>query len=243
MDLIERQVPNDISPTYTLVGSGRLARHLACYFDFLNIRFNSWSRRQTSELKEAVQSASHVLLAISDRAIEPFLNDHLDVLSDKTVIHFSGALSTPLAESAHPLMTFSHDLYDREKYTLIPFVLEEGRKKFDELFPGLPNPHFYIPSEQKSLYHSYCVMSGNFTNILWSEILKRSEEQLGLPTEVFLPFLKQTLENLINDPKNSLTGPLDRRDLNTIQSHLKILENSPFEAVYQSFLKLKDINL
>lgn len=79
-------------------------------------------------------------------------------------------LSTNLAESAHPLMTFPDNLYDLDVYEKIPFITERNRKSFKELFPKLNNPSFEIDPEDKILYHAYFVMSWEFHNDILEQI-------------------------------------------------------------------------
>lgn len=109
-----------------------------------------------------------ILVLIKDDEIEKFISEKKSgILQDKIFVHFSGLLSIPDAESVHPLITFGENLYDPVTYSKITFITEAGRKSFRELFPELSNPSFQIPAEHKALYHAYCVMSGNFTTILW----------------------------------------------------------------------------
>lgn len=227
--------PND-QYQYLLIGSGRTARHLQNYFRLQQISFSTWSRSQSfSELATLLEKASHVLLLISDSAIEPFFKEHL-AGSGKKVVHFSGALELPGIVSAHPLMTFSGQAYDLKTYQQIPFVLT-SKEPFSEVLPGLTNPHFQIPEEKKAFYHAMCVMSGNFTNLLWK---KMSEELvgLGLPENVFHPYLKQITQNILADSQGSLTGPIARKDLTTVKKNVLSLNDDNYQEIYRAFLKV-----
>lgn len=66
-------------PKYLIIGNGRLARHLRHYFDLLKIKTVShWDRSQPlPRLRELAVGATHILLAIKDDAIEPFIDEHL----------------------------------------------------------------------------------------------------------------------------------------------------------------------
>src|SRR5262245_33832095 len=113
-----------------LIGDGRLARHLARYFEQLGLAHSTWSRRMHAEgrctpLAALVRPDTRVLLAISDSAIEPFLAAHPDLASTVRV-HFSGRLVSPHAVGAHPLFSFAGTLYERELYERIPFVIDRG---------------------------------------------------------------------------------------------------------------------
>src|SRR4051812_46727932 len=111
---------------YGLVGDGRLAKHIARYFDLLKIPLISWSRKSQSSAVSTLKSCDVIMLAISDGAIAGFVSENSNIKKAK-LIHFSGSLSTPVAQSFLPLMTFTAgDLYDLETYENIAFVSEKG---------------------------------------------------------------------------------------------------------------------
>jgi 2-dehydropantoate 2-reductase len=210
---------------------------MARYLALLGIPFVSWSRRDASSPEGAIEGATHVLLLISDSAIEPFLRAHPLLGEGRTLVHFSGCLSTPLARSAHPLVSFAGREPGLEEYRRIPFVLETGSPGLQELLPGLPNPSFRVDPVLKPLYHALCVLSGNFTVLLWTKLFTELEAKLGVPREAALPYLHSVLENLKARPTGSLTGPLARGDWPTILSNLEALEGDPYRVVYQAFVE------
>ena len=62
--------------SYLMIGNGRLAGHLSHYFSLEKIPHRRWHRRCGSPLEEVLASATHVLVLISDDAIEPFIRRH-----------------------------------------------------------------------------------------------------------------------------------------------------------------------
>lgn len=221
-----------------------MAAHMQHYLALLGIPFLRWSRsagQSANQLRELIELSTHVLLLISDSAIETFYQQNPS-LKSKSCVHFSGALVSPSIPSAHPLMTFSHPeqngYYDLATYQKIPFVLEANRASGEELLPGLINPIYFIPSELKTHYHALCVMSGNFTTILWEKVFTDFEKILGLPREILFPYLQQTTSNLetSTQTKSVLTGPLVRGDQATILKHMKVLESDSFVEIYRSFV-------
>jgi predicted short-subunit dehydrogenase-like oxidoreductase (DUF2520 family) len=221
--------------TFLIIGNGRLARHFSHYLSLLNIKHTNWSRSSNEELETLAREAGRILVLITDSAIGDFIAKNLSGFEKKTV-HCSGSLSLATVASAHPLMTFGPELYDLETYKSIPFVLEKERGLFAELLPGLLNPHFYISSEKKSLYHSLCVMSGNFTTILWQNVLTSFEKELSLPKEVLYTYLTQTMLNIMDNSPSALTGPIARGDSQTIIRNLDALRNRPEQTLYYAFL-------
>lgn len=232
------QVPQAV---YGIVGDGRLARHLAHYFNLLRIPHRQWSRRiereQGTRAREILGNSETLLVAISDSAIVPWIEQYkASAAKPQRFVHFSGALVTDLALGFHPLMTFGTSYYDLSDYERIPFVGEEGAPSFRDVFPKAANPTFAIPRERKALYHALCVMSGNFTVLLWQKFFD-DLEKLGLPLSAALPYLERTAKNLKTDPKAALTGPLARGDRQTIQKNLDSLAGDRFQKVYQSFVE------
>lgn len=220
---------------YLIIGDGRLAKHFAQYFTYLEIPFLNWSRKSPENLERLTQKVDRALLLISDRSIAQFVNDH-SFLLEKKLIHCSGLMSFSFAESAHPLNTFGVDLYDRNTYLETPFILERDRSLFADLLPGLTNPHYYIAPEKKPLYHSLCVMSGNFTTLLWQNTFELFQKELRLPKEALTPYLQKIILNLENNPDAALTGPIARGDTQTLIRNLDSLRNRPEQALYYAFL-------
>lgn len=226
---------------YGIVGDGRAARHFIHYFSLLKIPFTQWSRGIAKETGSTpymrLKDVDVLLVLISDSAIEPFLRRWPALLQKKTV-HFSGSLVSELAFGFHPLMLFGKELYDLKTYGKIPFVSEEEGPSFQEIFPNLPNPHFKISKEQKPYYHALCVLSGNFTSLLWKKSFQEFKSRLGLPEEVLQPYLFKVFENIHRDPVHAPTGPLVRKDYETIQRNLSALAGDNYGQVYESFARI-----
>lgn len=233
-----RQVPKNPFSSYGVIGSGRVATQFANYLSLLNLPFTTWSRKQnTNSAEEALNFCSHILVLISDRAIEPFILENEHWLNGKTIVHFSGSIQTHEAFGCHPLTTFSLQPYKLEVYKSIPFIIDAD-VDFNELLPGLENLNFYLPYEQKKLYHALCVASGNFTVLLWQAVMREFETKLSLPKEVLQLYLQQTAVNLLKDPDNALTGPLARGDYKTVDSNLSSLKDTELYNVYLTFVNL-----
>jgi predicted short-subunit dehydrogenase-like oxidoreductase (DUF2520 family) len=139
------------------------------------------------------------------------------------------------AFGAHPLMSFNHTSYTLDKYQSIPFVIDETAPDFTDLLPGLSNQHARIATAHKAKYHALCVLSGNFSVMLWQKLMTNLE-QLNLPKSFSYAYLQQLTENLMNSSQTALTGPLVRNDQITIDKNLAALEEDPFKEVYESFV-------
>lgn len=233
-----RQVPNANNFHYAIIGDGRMAKHFCHYLDLLHLPYSQWSRKlnQKNQLKTIIKKSSHLLILISDSSINQFIMDN-SIIDKKMIVHFSGRLISEFAWSAHPLMTFGPNLYDLTLYQNIPFFIEKEGPEFSDLLPGLANPNFKISSQQKPYYHALCVLSNNFTAILWQKFYNAMKNEFDIPKDVLIPFMHRTFLNIQEDHQNALTGPLVRNDKNTIKANLEALENDEFHQVYLAFIE------
>jgi hypothetical protein len=221
---------------YLIIGSGRIAYHFCQYFQLLGLPFNRWDRSQSLEhLHSSLTRSSQVLLLISDSAIETFWRENLKAFGGR-VLHFSGALEIAGIESIHPLMSFSKDVYDLDTYRQIPFITT-SKLSIPELLPGLDNTIFHIRPDQKAYYHALCVMSGNFTTLLWQK-MSIGLRQLNLPVGIETAYRKQIFKNLETNLETALTGPLARKDLSTVIANDQALQGDDYQKIYRAFLSV-----
>lgn len=227
-----RQVPT----RYLIIGNGRLARHMYHYLTLLQLPVNLWHRSQNlNDLAEKLALATHVLVLISDSAIEPFIDSHLQTTS-ALIMHCSGSLISKAAYGVHPLMTFGPHLYEEAQYARIPFIIDEDAPCFADLLPGVPNPYQRLSKSLKAKYHALCVLSGNFTCMLWQKLFVAFKDELKISPELAYPYLEQQIQNLLIDPEKALTGPISRGDHVTIAKNIAALAGDPFQEVYRSFV-------
>ncbi len=220
-------------PTYGLIGRGRVATHMAHYLKLEGQRLLRWHRGERDSPEEALAEADVILPAINDDALEVFVADH-PFLRKKATVHFSGSRVIDGIAGLHPLMTFGPALYDLATYRSIPFIEEAGGLPFCDVFPDLHNPAFTLDPDQKPLYHALCVLSGNFSTLLWAKAFTDFERRLGLPREVLLPYLRQVSANTAVSGAKALTGAMARKDHETARLDLAALAGDPFEGVFRS---------
>jgi predicted short-subunit dehydrogenase-like oxidoreductase (DUF2520 family) len=222
---------------YGIVGDGRVAKHFIFYLSMLNINCKIWSRKNNSmqEINLIFDDCDIIFILVKDSAIEE-IAEKLKILN-KILIHFSGSLISNLAFSAHPLMTFNEDLYDFETYKSIPFVVDNNDIIKKKYLVDFPNKVYFLNKELKPLYHSLCVIGGNFSCILWQGVIENFSRELKLPKEILIPFIIQIFSNILRDEKKALTGPLIRGDEMTIKKNLDALCNKPEKELYEAFIK------
>ncbi len=224
-------------PSYLIIGDGRVARHFQHYFTLLQLCHCSWDRSQPiEELQQFLPQATHILVLISDQAIDAFCQSYLKK-TKALCIHFSGSHVSSCAYGAHPLTTFHNAMYTLEEYLAIPFMIDHDAPDFNQLLPGLSNKYIKLEKSEKAKYHAFCVLSGNFSCLLWQKLFTYFEKELHIPPSFAHPYLQQQTKNLLSDAKNALTGPLIRGDEVTLKKNITALENDPFQEIYQSFVE------
>jgi len=161
------------------------------------------------------------------------------------VMHMSGAGSLDLLESAkdagaktgsiHPLQTFSDvkSAIDSLPGTVYGITVDPDLRDWSEkLVRAIGGIPFFIDDRNRALYHAAaCVVSNYFVTLMYM-----AEEiycLLGLndheARHAYWPLLRGTLQNIEKKGSvPSLTGPIARGDLGTLEKHLQaIAENIP----------------
>ncbi|MEI7972952.1 MAG: DUF2520 domain-containing protein [Bdellovibrio sp.] len=240
--------------SWLIIGSGRLATHLKFFLPQLvgkkhslkptfSVRIHQWTRSESLEkLDTTLKQVDRILLAIPDSAIQKFLSTIYDrnpeIFNAKTWVHFSGCLSLTGVRSAHPLMSFGPRLYKVENYKKIHWTCEKPWS-LEDCLPGVQASWSSISSEEKSLYHSACVMMGNLPLYWWTEAEKIFSE-MKIPQQGWELYLNQVFENWHQMGARAFTGPLARGDHQTLISHLLSLQGRPVQkalaGVYESFI-------
>lgn len=147
-------------------------------------------------------------------------------------VHFSGALSFDGIIGVHPLMTFTGGVeYSDEVYKSL--TLKCDNKDFANKYPSQLS---YIDPRQKTLYHSLCVMLGNFPQLLIDHVFKNMPP--GFNSQDFHDLIIHSVLNVLDQGEKGLTGPLVRKDFVTIERHLKELQGGGLEQAYSTLTNL-----
>ncbi|MGQ7844474.1 DUF2520 domain-containing protein [Granulosicoccus sp. 3-233] len=218
-----------------------MATHWTAYLGMLGMNCSQWARASddAAALTSRLADADQVFLAISDDSLEGFHDEHLKYFAGP-VYHFSGCHLSPTMRSCHPLMTFGTELHEPDVYRSLTLVLESEDADGPSLFSGFPNPVVSIPAQSKPLYHALCVMSCNFPQIIWKNTVARFK-QLGVSADSLSPLLSVTLENSLNIPGGSVTGPLARNDALTIEKNIQSLHSDAEKELYRSFVRFMQL--
>lgn len=230
----------------SFIGSGNVATHLAnaCVQAGITV-IDIYSPTHGNAEILAKQCKARAILNISDldTNIDLLLisvpDDALSNISKQItslpcpVVHTAGSVSIDVLKSdehaygvLYPLQTFSKSKeINIEK---VPFFIESSTEQLEatliNLLDKLNAGYTLANSEQRMHLHIAAVFACNFTNYMYQLAHTLCKEQ-NLSFEALIPLIQETAEKIKNlSPKEAQTGPAKRADDNTMQKHLKALE-------------------
>ncbi|MDF1683844.1 MAG: DUF2520 domain-containing protein [Legionellaceae bacterium] len=179
------------------------------------------------------------------------LAEAMIIQPNSIVMHASGILSSdilmPLKQqgasiaSLHPLKAFREaSTPDTTAFQDVHCSIEGDDKAIKILTPlwqSMGAHIFRLNSEKKTTYHAAAVMASNYLVTLAAEANKLFETS-GVPSEnareICIQLMQTSLDNLkqAKTPKQALTGPLVRGDLQTIQKHLDAIKLEQTKRLY-----------
>lgn len=198
-----------------------------------------------SNIESLINDSQIIWITTSDDEIEKIAEQIalFNIKVKKTFVHASGLLTSDvlirLKEkghrvcSAHPLLAFNDVQKAVQALKKTYFFLEGDENNLievREIFEKTGNKHPIIDKENKPAYHAGAVVLSNYlvtlvhaSNQLF-ELAGIWKDELGGATSVLL---ESVLENLAEkEPKDALTGPIKRGDIETVKKHLEILEQN-----------------
>ena len=193
---------------------------------------------QYKELKNLVEESDTIVISTPDDKILEVWNKIKNLsIKNKFICHLSGSLSSNIFSnishygaygySIHPIFPIS-DKYNSYKSLKNAFITIEGDRKYInevKLFiESLGNKTKVLEKSDKTLYHLASVISSNLIIGLINISLNYLKEYGFTDKEAInalYPLIKENIEGINNKGViNSLTGPVERGDFNTINRHL-----------------------
>lgn len=235
-----------IPQSVVLIGTGKLAGHLACSFKQAGINIvqvygrNNENAKKTARLTGAdftsdklsiYKGAELYLLAVSDGAIEEVVSW---LPGTKNIVaHTSGLVHMEVLVSKfencgvlYPLQTFTEGR--NLDYKSIPFLIESSNQHTEtaliKLAEMVSSQVIKADSQYRSRIHLAAVYACNFTNYLYS-VAQEIMEESGLSFDILKPLIIETASKATDLlPDAAQTGPAIRNDRFTIEAHLKLLD-------------------
>lgn len=166
------------------------------------------------------------------------------------IVHCSGTLNSDILSpmkqkgrftgSVHPMHSFANPEFSVENFTNTYCAIEgdaEATKIITRVFDSMGAITFSINKDKKAIYHAAGVFASNYLVTLYQQAMScikdaGVEEKTG--AQAMLRIMKGTLSNLERtmSAQNSLTGPIQRGDAETIINHLNALKNPMQKELY-----------
>lgn len=195
------------------------------------------------KVEEIIQESDIIFITTPDSVIKDIWNKIKELsIKNKIICHCSGSLSSNIFSnieshgaygySTHPIYAFS-DKYNSHIKLSEATITIEGSEVYLELiknlFISIGNKVKIISKDNKSLYHAAAVISSNFVVAL-AQIGVEYLEKCGFNEEEALQALYPLMINNIKNigckgVKDSLTGPIERIDIETVLNHLMSIDS------------------
>ena len=199
-----------------------------------------------------------IIISVRDDAVKTIADQFLKKWKNQTakIFHTSGALDSSIfgdyqnSGSFHPVISISSI---EEGIDIIPqttFTCEGNIAEFlVQLAEEISESGIQLSKEQKQNIHLSAVFMNNYLAAMIEKIkiLNKNAELDECSTEKILQSIaQQTITKSWKNPiEETLTGPIKRGDVKTIQKHLNILQNDNlFQQLYKNFgnILLKFVN-
>jgi predicted short-subunit dehydrogenase-like oxidoreductase (DUF2520 family) len=192
-------------------------------------------------ISECTQACDILFITTPDGAIAKIWNELRQLtLKGKMVCHTSGVLSSQVFDgiekkgaigyAIHPVVPITSDPNAYRSLYNAYFTVEGPDQHLEDLqlfFSHLGNSVVCIDAEKKDKYHATNVLLSNLLVVLihtgW-ELLQECDITIECAQKMTKPLLETTLQNIFDHGiVDSVTGPVDRNDVGTVQRHLECL--------------------
>lgn len=194
-----------------------------------------------SNLEDIINQSDIIFITTQDSFIKDVWDNIKNfTIKDKIICHCSGSLSSNIFSniadhdaygySVHPMFAFS-DKYNSYKNLNKAFISIEGSKEninlIKDIFETLGNKVKIISKDNKYSYHCASVFTSNHVIALINVavgLLKNCGFTENESIEALYPLMLNNIQNISEKGiVNSLTGPVERLDINTVKGHISSL--------------------
>jgi len=190
------------------------------------------------------KSADFYIIAVSDMAIHECVQ-HYNI-HDKIVVHTAGSVSKDVLKNSsynygvlYPLQSLRKEM---QAIPEIPFLVDGNNdfviKVISEFAATLSPDVRLVHDEDRLKLHAAAVIVSNFTNHLYvlAEDFCNTEH---VDFNLLKPLIMETASRIRNlSPREVQTGPAVRKDIHTMDKHLRLLANHP--KLRTTYLRLTD---
>lgn len=213
-----------------------------------------------SDLESFVLDCDIIFITTNDDELVNGFNEISNFdLENKIIVNTSGSYSSSIFSNArelgalpyslHPIYPFSDKETSYKNLGQAVFTLEGAEEKLSlvkGLVEGCGNKVILMKGDKKT-YHLACAMASNLTLALLS-LSSKYLQKVGFNEEDSIAALRPLVESNINSIfdkgfVNSLTGPVVRGDVDTIEGHLSKLNEGDKEVYKRLSLELLDLSI
>lgn len=199
----------------------------------------------TTNFSEVVKQADLYLVAMSDAALNGLQETFK--LKDQLIVHTAGAVPMDVLKKVstsygimYPMQSLRKE--EHNPNLVIPMLVEGCdaiNLRLIEAFAKTISPIVQHSSEEKRLkLHVAAVVVNNFTNHLYALTEEYCEKE-EVDFKMLYPLIAASAERVQHQsPAAMQTGPAVRKDIITLEKHLRILQ--PHHALRSLYLKLTD---
>lgn len=252
------------------IGAGRVGCSLGKYFIMHGFNVSGYySRSQKSAclaaeltetkafetMEELVHNSDVVFLTVLDGMISSVWKKiNSPELSNRIVVHCSGAMTSEVFDGAienmgvvsmHPLMAVSTKNQDLSGAFFTIEGNSKGKNTVIEILTKCGNSYQEISMESKVKYHAAAAVSSNLVTGILDMALEMFKD-CGFSDENARKAIRPLVEGNVKAVMDmgagpALTGPVSRRDYETVQKHMEVLSGDELEIYRLLSLRLLDM--
>ncbi len=195
------------------------------------------------DISKLVNDSDALFLTVPDGLITKVWDQIRDLpLEGKFICHCSGALSSREAfpgiedrgafgYSIHPLFAVSDKFHSYKELSHAHFTIEGDQEHLDmvaDLFRSFGNPVSFIEAGDKVKYHCAAAICSNLVVGLVQnglDLMKECGFDEDSAARALAPILISNMQHIVDQGTTaSLTGPVERADVTTVEKHLRCLD-------------------
>lgn len=213
--------------SYRVVGLGRAGRSLVRALTGTSWEYAGGYGRH-DDPSQAAAGVDVVFIAVPDdviaetaRAITP---------SPAVIIHLSGAKTLEVLDphehraSLHPLVSLPDPDTGAERLRSGATFAVAGHRRASDVVAVLGGRAISVDERHRSLYHATAAIAANHLVVLCAQV-ERLARHIGVPVERYWDLMAATMGNVERvGPLRALTGPAARGDTETIDAHVRAIE-------------------
>lgn len=188
----------------------------------------------STNFSELDKTGELFLIAMSDNALND-LKEKINV-GDKLVVHTAGSINKDVLKDVstnygvlYPLQSLRKE--NKDETVVIPLLIDGindySIRQINEFAISISPVVSYTQDEQRLKLHVGAVLTNNFTNHLYCLALEYCEKE-NIDFKLLQPLIGETAARLKDhSPCDMQTGPAARKDVLTLDKHLRLLTTHP----------------